>query len=172
LKLNDALEGVKQDIVSTSQQIQTERDWVLNVQKFVSDYEDKITRTQDHVVILRNDMTKLLQKKKQIENLKLQRQLEAKLTDAQAEMDKLQNSYTHIKQKQGQLHQSHQDLSSTIATIKAQIAELQGEAPTAAEQDQQDESAHDDKMDAMLDGTEAGITAVVDNGDVDADGDS
>jgi predicted nucleic acid-binding Zn-ribbon protein len=139
VKLNTALEAVKEDIISTSKQIADERKWVAAVLKITSSYEEKVKRVQEHVLMLRQEMTKLFKKKKQIENLKLQRALEAKLREANEELSTLQNSLKHVQEKHEELDKSHMDLRSTIADINKQLATLKGEDPAKAEEDEKNE---------------------------------
>jgi predicted nucleic acid-binding Zn-ribbon protein len=139
LKLNTALEAVKEDIITTSHQIGDERKWVAAVMKIVSTYEEKVKRVQEHILMLRQEMTKLYKKKKQIENLKLQRALEAKLREANEELSTLQNSLKHVQEKHEELDKSHMDLRSTIADINKQLATLKGEDPAKAAQEEKAE---------------------------------
>jgi len=130
LKLNAALEAVKQDIMGTSKQIAEERKWVAAVKKITSSYEEKSKRVEEHILALRKEMKKLYQKKKQLENLKLQRALEAKLKEANAELAKLLNSLNHVREKGKELDKSHSDLRATIAGIQSQLAKLKGQGKT------------------------------------------
>jgi len=72
-------------------------------------------------------MKNLYRKKKQIENLKLQKALEAKLKEAKDELATLTNSLKHVQSKQGELNKSGRDLKETIAGIQAQLAKLRGQ---------------------------------------------
>jgi predicted nucleic acid-binding Zn-ribbon protein len=149
LKLNSALEAVKEDIISNSKQIGEERMWVAAVVKITTSYEEKVQRVRSHIIELRKEMKKLYEKKKQIENLKLQRALEKKLKEAQDELANLQASLGTIKEKNAELNKSHEDLQTTIASIMAQLAKLKGEDPAAAdeeEKEQIDEDQEENKL--------------------------
>jgi len=126
-KLNLALGAVKEDILSTNKQINEERRWVIAVSKIISSYNSKMKRVETHIIALRKEMKNLYRKKKQIENLKLQRALEAKLKEARAELATLTNSLKHVAVKQGQLNKSGRDLRQTIAGIQGQLAKLRGQ---------------------------------------------
>lgn len=126
-KLNQALEAVKEDILSTNKQIGDERKWVIAVNKIIVSYTEKMKRVEDHIIALRKEMKNLYKKKKQIENLKLQKALEAKLKEANEELATLTNSLKHVQVKQGELNKSGSDLKATIAGIKAQLAKLRGQ---------------------------------------------
>jgi len=139
VKLNTALEAVKEDILSTSKQIADERKWVAAVLKIVTSYEEKTKRVQEHILLLRQEMTKLYTKKKQIENLKLQRALEAKLREANEELSTLQTSLEHVETKHTELDKSHVDLRATISKINEQLAVLKGETPKKAEEEEKEE---------------------------------
>jgi len=126
-KLDLALEAVKEDILSTNKQITDERKWVIAVAKIIASYNDKMKRVEGHIVALRKEMKNLYRKKKQIENLKLQKALEAKLKEAKDELATLTNSLKHVQSKQGELNKSGRDLKETIAGIQAQLAKLRGQ---------------------------------------------
>jgi hypothetical protein len=126
-KLNLALSAVKQDILATNKQITDERKWVIAVAKIIASYNDKMKRVEAHIIALRKEMKNLYRKKKQIENLKLQKALEAKLKEARDELATLTSSLKHVAVKQGELNRSGSDLRNTIAGIQAQLAKLRGQ---------------------------------------------
>jgi len=125
-KLKAALEAVKEDIVANSKQISDERKWVSAVRKIVLSYEDKMKRVNDHILALRKEQKVLFDKKKQIENLRLQRRLTAKLKKASEELKTLQYSLDHVQQKSHELNAEHANLQSTIAKIESQLIKLKG----------------------------------------------
>jgi len=131
-KLNQALEAVKEDILSTNKQIGDERKWVIAVNKIIVSYTEKMKRVEDHIIALRKEMKTLYKKKKQIENLKLQKALEAKLKEALDELATLTNSLKHVQTKQGELNKSGSELRATIAGIKSQLAKLRGQTKPKA----------------------------------------
>jgi len=126
-KLNLALAAVKEDILSTNKQITDERKWVIAVAKIIASYNDKMKRVEAHIIALRKEMKALYRKKKQIENLKLQKALEAKLKEAKDELATLTASMKHVTRKSGELNKSGADLRNTIAGIQAQLAKLRGQ---------------------------------------------
>jgi len=127
-KLNLALDAVKQDILATNKQINDERRWSIAVHKIVTSYKGKLRRVDAHIIALRKEMKALYRKKKQIENLKLQRALETKLKEARAELSLLTTSLKHVAVNQGQLNRSGADLRATIAGIQGQLAKLRGQS--------------------------------------------
>jgi len=126
-KLNLALEAVKEDILSTNKQINTERQWVVAVAKIIAQYNEKMKRVEAHIIALRKEMKSLYRKKKQIENLKLQRALQDKLKQARGELKNLTGSLTKVQKKKGQLNKSGADLRVTIAGLQGQLAKLRGQ---------------------------------------------
>jgi hypothetical protein len=126
VRLNQALEAIRQDILSTNKQIADERKWVAAVGKITSSYEIKMKRVEEHVVELRREMARLYQKKKQLENLKLQHALQGKLKEANDELALLQNSLQHVQLKSTELNKSHKELTSTISSIEQQLSKLRG----------------------------------------------
>jgi predicted nucleic acid-binding Zn-ribbon protein len=160
IKLNAALEAVKEDIIANGKQIADERKWVTAVLKITTEYQQKVDRVQAHIIELRKEMKKLYEKKKQIENLKLQRALEAKLKEANEELLTLQNSLKHVQQKHEDLNKSHMDLRATIASIEAQLAKLKGENPEKADMEEKEEvkeAVEADRLEEVSEKEEAGI---------------
>jgi len=130
-KLDLALAAVKEDILSTNKQITDERKWVIAVAKIIAAYNGKMKRVEAHIIALRKEMKSLYRKKKQIENLKLQRALEAKLKEAKAELATLISSLKHVAVKRSDLLRSGADLRNTIAGISAQLRKLRGQTPAS-----------------------------------------
>jgi predicted nucleic acid-binding Zn-ribbon protein len=131
MKLKQALEAVKEDIVANSKMISDERKWVHAVRKIVLSYEDKMKRVNDHILALRKEQKVLFDKKKQIENLRLQRKLQRKLKKASEELKTLQYSLDHVQQKSHELNAEHANLQSTISKIETQLIKLKGADPNA-----------------------------------------
>jgi len=125
-KLSAALEAVKEDIVGNSKQIGDEKKWVGAVKAITSSYDDKMKRVNEHINVLRKEQKKLFDKKKQIENLKLQKRLQNKLSLASDELKTLQNSLEHVQEKSHELKQEHSNLKSTIKKIETQLTKLKG----------------------------------------------
>jgi len=127
IKLNQALEAVKEDIMGNNKQILDENRWMEAVQKITESYQDKMERVTEHVRLLRHEQRQLFEKKKQIENLKLQHKLEKKLTEANDEMSSLRATLEKVQSKSHELHTSHSSLQKTIVDIQEQLAKLQGQ---------------------------------------------
>jgi len=127
IKLNQALEAVKEDIMGNNKQILDENRWMEAVQKITESYQDKMERVTEHVRLLRHEQRQLFEKKKQIENLKLQHKLEKKLTEANDEMSTLRATLDKVQSKSHELHTSHSSLQKTIVDIQEQLAKLQGQ---------------------------------------------
>jgi len=127
VKLDSALEAVKEDIMTNSKKIADEKKWVKAVTKITASYEEKVKRVEEHIIVLRKEQKKLFTKKKQIENLRLQRRLEGKLREANDELQALQESLKSVQVKNEELNKSHMDLRATIINIENQLAKLKGE---------------------------------------------
>jgi len=125
-KLSAALEAVKEDLVGNSKQISDEKKWVGAVKAITFSYDDKMKRVNDHILALRKEQKKLFDKKKQIENLKLQKRLQSKLVAASEELKTLQNSLDHVQKKSHELNSEHSNLQTTIQKIEVQLTKLQG----------------------------------------------
>jgi len=129
LKLAQALEAVKEDIMGNNKQITDEGKWLEAVQKISEAYQEKMQRVTEHIRMLRHDQRQLFEKKKQIENLRLQHRLEKKLTEANDEMSALRGTLDKVSKKSHELHESHESLQKTIVDIQGQLDKLQGQEP-------------------------------------------
>jgi len=78
-KLDIALAAIKQDIMVRNRQLEEEKNWVGEVHKISEQYNKKVHRVEADIVKVRNQVKELFKKKKQVENLKIQRQLEEKI---------------------------------------------------------------------------------------------
>lgn len=128
-KLDIALAAIKQDIMVQNRQLQEEGAWVAEVNKITETYQRKVKRVELDMKKTRDNVKNLFRKKKQIENLKIQRQLEAKLKDAQTDLSTLQQALHHVKSKAKEFDKTKQEIKKTIYGIHTQLAKLKGEKP-------------------------------------------
>jgi len=128
-KLDVALAAIKQDIMVRNRQLEEEKNWVKEVHKITEQYNKKVHRVEADVVKVRNEVKALFKKKKQVENLKIQRALEAKLKDATGDLATLQQALHHVKSKSAEFEKTKQEIKKTIYGIHTQLAKLKGEKP-------------------------------------------
>jgi len=128
-KLDIALAAIKQDIMVRNRQLQDEKNWVNEVHKITEQYNKKVHRVNADIVKVRNEVKELFKKKKQVENLKIQRQLEAKLKDATSDLATLQQALHHVKSKSQEFEKTKNEIKQTIYGIHTQLAKLKGEKP-------------------------------------------
>jgi len=128
-KLDIALAAIKQDIMVRNRQLEEEKNWVNEVHKITEQYNKKVHRVEADIVKTRNEVKALFKKKKQVENLKIQRQLEAKLKDATSDLSTLSQALHHVKSKSAEFEKTKQEIKSTIYGIHTQLAKLKGEKP-------------------------------------------
>jgi len=135
-KLDVALAAIKQDIMVRNRQLEEEKAWVSEVHKITEQYNKKVHRVEADIVQVRNQVKELFKKKKQVENLKIQRQLEAKLKDATSDLATLQQALHHVKSKSQEFEKTKNEIKGTIYGIHQQLAKLKGEkAPVKAPTD-------------------------------------
>jgi len=135
-KLDVALAAIKQDIMVRNRQLEEEKSWVSEVHKITEQYNKKVHRVEADIVQVRNQVKELFKKKKQVENLKIQRQLEAKLKDATSDLATLQQALHHVKSKSQEFEKTKNEIKGTIYGIHQQLAKLKGEkAPVKAPTD-------------------------------------
>lgn len=128
-KLDIALAAIKQDIMVRNRQLEEEKAWVAEVRKITEQYNKKVHRVEADIVKTRNEVKALFKKKKQVENLKIQRQLEAKLKDATSDLSTLQQALHHVTSKSQEFEKTKQEIKKTIYGIHTQLAKLKGEKP-------------------------------------------
>jgi len=128
-KLDIALAAIKQDIMVRNRQLEEEKNWVNEVHKITEQYNKKVHRVEADVVKTRNEVKALFKKKKQVENLKIQRALEAKLKDATSDLSTLSQALHHVKSKSQEFEKTKNEIKTTIYNIHTQLAKLKGEKP-------------------------------------------
>jgi len=128
-KLDIALSAIKQDIMVRNRQLEEEKNWVAEVRKIQEQYNKKVHRVEADIVKTRNEVKALFKKKKQVENLKIQRALESKLKDATSDLSTLQQALHHVKSKAAEFDKTKNEIKKTIYGIHTQLAKLKGEKP-------------------------------------------
>ena len=94
-------------------------------------YGSKIERVESNVEGIKASVIQLVTKKRQIENLALQRKLENRLKDASADFTTLTSALDKVQEKASAFSQNKNDVVATMAVIKSQLAKLKGKDPTA-----------------------------------------
>lgn len=112
-----------------NRQLEEEKAWVAEVRKITEQYNKKVHRVEADIVKTRNEVKALFKKKKQVENLKIQRALESKLKDATSDLSTLQQALHHVKSKSQEFEKTKQEIKKTIYGIHTQLAKLKGEKP-------------------------------------------
>jgi len=126
-KLDVALAAIKQDILVRNRQINDEKAWVSQVRKIVEQYNKKVKRVLSDIQKTKQEVKVLFRKKKQIENLKIQRALEAKLKDATSDLGTLKSALQHVQTKASEFAKTKREIKKTIISIHTQLAKLKGE---------------------------------------------
>jgi len=141
-KLDEAIGALNEDLVHYVKQAKDETKWVKDVRKVVRTYQDKTKRVADNIIHLRHQIKALYKKKKQIENLKLQKQLELKLRAANSDLETLEKAMAHVRSKQNEFKKTKGDVLGTIDMLEGQLATLQGRPkPSKKELEQQSAAA-------------------------------
>jgi len=125
-KLQIALSAIKQDILVRAKQIKDEQRWVAQVRRVVDQYNKKAKRVLGDIEKTKLEVKVLFKKKKQIENLRIQRQLERKLKDATSDLTTLKTALNHVKSKANEFSKTKNEIKKTIISIHTQLAKLKG----------------------------------------------
>lgn len=126
-QLTEAWKEIKVDIVAKSHQAQDEKKWVDQVKDIIDTYKGKMDRVVGNVGQLRKGIRDLYVKKRQIENLMLQKKLEGKLQDASSDLGTLTKALAHVKGKADTFSMNKENVEDSIKSIKAQLQKLRGE---------------------------------------------
>jgi len=130
-KLDAALNALGEDIIAKSKQIKNEETWVEEVKKIIKLYTKKLKRVVVNVKTLREEVRKLYIKKRQIQNLKIQRALERRMEEAKADLGTLDSKLTLVKTRADEFARTRKGITTTINKLQGKLAELKGK-PAAA----------------------------------------
>jgi len=130
-KLDAALNAIGEDIIAKSKQIKNEETWVEEVKKIIKLYTKKLQRVVANVKQLREDVRKLYIKKRQIQNLKIQRALEKRMEEAKADLNTLDSKLSVVKQRSDEFARTRKGIEQTVKSLESKLAELRGK-PAAA----------------------------------------
>lgn len=126
--LKTALDEINKDIVTKSNQVMEEKKWVKQVNEITDQYMKKVKRVQANIGMTRSDIKKLFLKKRQIQNLILQQQLDGKLKDAQSDLDTLTGALSNVRNKADAFERNKKAVSNTVSVIQDQLKRLRGES--------------------------------------------
>jgi|EP00933_Yihiella_yeosuensis_P082353 hypothetical protein len=128
-KLDAALNALGEDIIAKSKQIKNEETWVGEVKKIIKLYTQKLKRVVSNVKTLRQEVRKLYIKKRQIQNLKIQRALEARMEEAKADLSTLDSKLNLVKTRATEFSRTRNGITSTITSLQSKLEELKGVKP-------------------------------------------
>ena len=144
-ELQDALQIVRDQIVAKANTIKSEKRWVKEVTEIIEAYVKKTRRVNAHIRDTQKEVKEFFRKKKQIENMILQRRLEKKLQQANDDLKILEDALHNVQNKEETFEKSKHDIRSTIAAIETELAKLRGEQPLKKESGESDESGSVEK---------------------------
>jgi len=127
-QLKDALQTVKDEIVAKASQIKSEKKWVKEVTKIVQSYVAKTQRVNANIRSLQKEVKDLFRKKKQVENLMVQRRLSQKLSVASKDMSTLETALQNVQKKEKAFSKSKEDITHAINVMQDELKKLRGEA--------------------------------------------
>jgi chromosome segregation ATPase len=130
-KLDAALQALGEDIIAKSKQIKNEETWVGEVKKIIKLYSQKLKRVVGNVKTLREEVRKLYIKKRQIQNLKIQRALEKRMEEADADLKTLDSKLDLVKTRATEFTRTRKGITNTIGQLKSKLNELKGVKPAA-----------------------------------------
>jgi len=126
-ELADALQSVKDNIVFEANNIKQEKRWVREVTKIIESYVKKARRVNAHIRQLQQEVKVLFRKKKQIENMIVQRKLEKKIKVARQDLNTINSALSNVFKKQAAFNKSKMDIKATIGAMSSELAKLRGD---------------------------------------------
>jgi len=132
-ELADALQSVKDQLVYKANQIKNEKRWVREVTKIIEAYVKKARRVNAHIRGMQAEVKNLFRKKKQIENMIVQRKLEMKLKVAKKDLDTVKEAMKNVSKKQQAFTKSQTDIQMTISAMSNELGKLRGEPLESSE---------------------------------------
>jgi len=127
-ELSDALANVKDQIIFKANEIKSEKRWVREVTKIIQTYIKKTRKVNANIKNLQKEVKVLFRKKKQIENMIVQRKLEKKLKVASQDLTTIKGAIKSVKAKETAFKKSQDDIKNTIGAMKTELKKLRGEA--------------------------------------------
>jgi len=128
-KLSVALGAVKEEIMVRAKELHLEKDWSKKVAGLIDQYQQKLLKVNNNIVALRAQTKALLRKKKQIQNVQVQRKLRYKLKLAQSDLNRLQKQMEHIAGKENEFADTERNLKNTMNALKNSLLKLRGQEP-------------------------------------------
>jgi len=125
-ELAEALQTVKDQIVAKANEIKAEKKWVREVTKIIEAYVKKTRRVNGNIRQLQKDVKMLFRKKKQIENMIVQRKLEKRLKVAVADMTTINLALKNVKVKETAFNKSKNSIKATISAMETALKQLRG----------------------------------------------
>jgi len=125
-ELAEALQTVKDQIVAKANEIKAEKKWVREVTKIIEAYVKKTRRVNGNIRQLQKDVKMLFRKKKQIENMIVQRKLEKRLKVAVADMTTINLALKNVKVKETAFNKSKNSIKATISAMDTALKQLRG----------------------------------------------
>jgi len=145
-ELAEALQTVKDQIIAKANEIKAEKKWVREVTKIIEAYVKKTRRVNGNIRKLQTEVKVLFRKKKQIENMIVQRKLEKKLKIALADLNTINLALKNVKIKESAFNKSKKSIRETITAMQTALKKLRGqyhnsESSSSSSSDSSEESS-------------------------------
>merc|ERR1719506_2337906 len=122
--IKDALNQISSDVMATARELKEEAKWVKDVEHILEGYQTKVTRVETDIAGSRLHLKDLLVKKRQLENIQLQKGLEIKLTDANSDLTLIGEAEESLSQKEADFQQNVVSVQGTITDLNSQLSIL------------------------------------------------
>ena len=104
----------------------------MQLQSLVDDYQNKVKSIRDDVTRHKTMVQELQNKKKQVENLRLQILLQKKLKEAEEDLDMLDNQLGNVHGKVKEFDRSRAVTERIIKDVQTRLMELRSSSPSSS----------------------------------------
>lgn len=131
-KLVNALRQLNLDISAASQQVILEEKWIKEVTEVMATYMKKVANVKNSIKENKETIKAKLVKKRQVENIMLQKQLEQRLNEANEDLTTLNSAMQAVAKKQQSFASNEAEVKNFIKRASVQLDKLKGKASGAA----------------------------------------
>jgi len=149
-KFQQAIGLLDGNIKEKANEIKTEAKWVASVRKAVKAYETKMSRVTLNIKKLKSSMKRLIKKKQQLQNIRIQRRLQKQLRAAAGDLSTLSGALGKVRAKAAEYSSSSKNVKETIGKITNQLKSLKMNQIKSSRQYSPKQKLSDDKVIANL----------------------
>lgn len=126
VSLMQGIVQIKSDIIRKSGDLQSESQWVASVKQIILQFKSKVLNVRSAMDVKKTQLKTLLHKKRQLENLSLQIELNKKLDEAKTDMKDLKTALKGIDKKKTKFGANEAAVREQVEALTKQLTVLNG----------------------------------------------